>query len=215
MKFAKLNLQVFRGAEPSPYQGPRKAEAIVSYMVKQTLPAVTLVTAENFESFIKSDKVVIVGFFDDSDSASNQTFAAVAKIQRDEFLFGATNDASLTKTEGVKKPGIVMYKSYDEGKAVFDGPFEEVPLEAWTKESAIPLMGEIGPETYATYMESRIPLAYIFVGNEDEKKRLGELLTPVAGNFRGKVNFATIDAVLYGGHAVNLNLLISRSPCIF
>ena len=179
-------------------------------MIKQSLPAVTLITPENFETFTKSDKVVIVGFFDADDTTSNETFAAVANTQRDDFLFGATNDESLAKAEGVKKPAVVMYKTFDEGKAVHTGAFEQVTLQTWAKQTAVPLMGEVGPETYSEYMESGIPLAYIFVENEDDKKRLGEALAPVAEKFRGKVNFATIgSAVSFGGHAANLNLYLS------
>ena len=175
-------------------------------MIKQSLPAVSLVTAESFDSFTKSDKVVIVGFFDATDKTSNETFTALANAQRDDFIFGATNDASLAKTEGVKVPGVVMYKTYDEGKTVNSGKFELAPLEAWTKQSAVPLMGEVGPETYSGYMESGLPLAYIFVATEADKTRLGDELTALAAKFRGKVNFATIDAVQFGGHASNLNL---------
>ena len=197
---------MFRGPESSQYQGPRKAEAIVSYMIKQLLPAVTLVTPENFETFGKSDKVVIIGFFDASDSASNQTFTSLANAQRDEFVFGATSDASLAEAQGVKVPGVVMYKTYDDAKTVYSGAFEQPALQAWTKQNAVPIMGEVGPDTYTGYLESGLPLAYIFVQNEAEKKRLGDELTPVAAKFRGKINFATIDAVQFGGHANNLNL---------
>jgi protein disulfide-isomerase A1 len=182
-------------------------------MIKQTLPAVTLVTPENFESFSKSDKVVIVGFFDADDATSNQTFTEVANTLRDDFLFGATNDKSLAKAEGVKNPAVVMYKTFDEGKTVHTGPFEQAPLQAWAKESAVPLMGEITPDTYSGYMESGIPLAYLFVENEADKKRIGEALTPVAAKFHGKVNFATIDAVAFGGHASNLNLYPPSFAC--
>lgn len=182
-------------------------------MIKQSLPVVTLVTPENFETFKTSDKVVIVGFFDADDTASNQTFTSVANTLRDDFVFGATNDGSLATIESVKKPAVVMYKSFDEGKAIHTGAFEEVALQAWAKQSAVPLMGQVNPDTYSGYMESGIPLAYIFVENEDDTKRLGEALTPVAEKFRGKVNFATIDAVSFGGHAVNLNLYLLSFAC--
>ena len=206
-RITKLILsQVFRGPESSPYQGARKAEAIVSYMIKQSLPAVTLVTPANFETFSKSDKVVIIGFFDAADTESNQTFASLANALRDDFLFGASNDVSLAKAEDVKLPGVVMYKTFDDAKTVYTGVFEQHALQGWTKHNAVPILGEVGPETYTGYMESGLPLAYIFVQNDAEKKQLGEELTAVAAKFRGKVNFATIDAVQFGGHASNLNL---------
>ena len=200
--------QVFRGSDSTPYQGARKAEAIVSYMIKQSLPAVSIVTPAKFESFSTSDKVVVIGFFGADDTASNQTFAAVANAQRDDFLFGASNDAALAKEQGVSMPGVALYKTYDEGKTVYDGKFDQNALMGWTKQASVPLMGEVGPDTYAGYMESGLPLAYVFVESEADKKKFGDALAPVAKKYRGKINFATIDAVQFGGHASNLNLYI-------
>jgi protein disulfide-isomerase A1 len=177
-------------------------------MIKQSLPPVSDVTSANIEAFIKSDKVVVVAFFDVADTASNQTFTAVANSLRDDFIFGATSDAELAKEQGVTPPGVVMYKSYDEGKADYDGPFEADAITDWTKKSAVPLFGEIGPESYAGYMESGLPLAYLFVADDGEKKHFAEILSPVAAKYRGKVNFGTIDAVQFGGHASNLNLYL-------
>ena len=175
-------------------------------MIKQSLPPVSDVTAANFDSFTQSDKVVVIGFFAADDTKSNQTFSAVANAQRDDFLFGATNDAALAKAQGVTVPGVAIYKSYDEGKSVYTGKFDQAAIIGWTKQAAVPLMGEVGPETYAAYMESGLPLAYVFVENEADKKKFNEELTPLAAKYRGKINFATIDAVQFGGHASNLNL---------
>jgi len=184
-------------------------------MIKQSLPAVTLLTPENFESFSTSDKVVIVGFFDATDKTSNATFSSLADSQRDNFLFGATSDATLAKQEGVTVPGVVMYKKYDDAKTPYTDKFEQAALQGWTKQNAVPLMGEVGPETYSGYIESGLPLAYIFVEKEDVKKKLGEELSAIARKYRGKVNFATIDAVQFGGHASNLNLYFPSSVGLF
>ena len=181
-------------------------------MIKQTLPAVSFVTSENFETFSKSDKVVVIAYFDAADTASNETFAAVAKPLRDNFVFGATSDAALIQKEGVTIPVVVMYKTFDDPKTVYSGAFVQADLNDWVKHNAVPFMGEVGPETYTGYMESGLPLAYIFVENIDVKKRLGDELTPIAKKFRGKINFATIDAVQFGGHASNLNLF---NPILF
>jgi thiol-disulfide isomerase/thioredoxin len=181
-------------------------------MIKQALPALSLVTSENFATFTKSDKVVVVGFFDAADAKSNETFSALAQSQRDDFLFGASNDAALAKAQGIKVPAVVMYKSYDDEKTVYDGKFEEAALQAWTKETAVPIMGEVGPDTYSAYMESGLPLAYVFAETEADTERLTKELLPVAAKYRGKINFATIDAVKFGGHANNLNLYFPVFP---
>ena len=121
-------------------------------MTKQALPAVSVLTSESLEEFKTEDKVVAVAFFEADDKTSNTTFTEVAESLRDEYLFGATNDAKLAKAEGVKAPAIVLYKSFDEGKVTFDEKFDKEAISKFVKTSAIPLVGEVGPETYAGYM---------------------------------------------------------------
>ncbi|KAF2204105.1 disulfide-isomeras-like protein [Delitschia confertaspora ATCC 74209] len=206
-------LKVFRGTDNiSPYGGQRKADAIVSYMTKQSLPAVSLITASTVEEFKTADKVVLVAYFAADDKASNETFTAVANGLRDSYLFGATNDAALAASEGVEMPGLVLYKSFDEGKDIFSEPFTKENIESFAKVSSIPLIGEVGPETYSGYMAAGIPLAYIFAETPEERETLAKELKPLAQKHKGVVNFATIDAKAFGQHAGNLNLEIGKFP---
>jgi protein disulfide-isomerase A1 len=147
-------LKVFRGLDSiSAYSGARKAPAIVSYMTKQALPAVSAIAnAAALEEFKTADKVVLVGYFAADDKSSNATFAELAESLRDEYLFGATSDAALAKAEGVKQPAVVLYKSFDEGKDTFTDKFSKDALVTFAKTSATPLVGEVGPDTYSDYM---------------------------------------------------------------
>ncbi|KAL9614815.1 MAG: hypothetical protein Q9167_000725 [Letrouitia subvulpina] len=206
-------VKVFRGLENhTPYQGQRKAPAIISYMTKQSLPAVSVLTSETLEEFKTADKVVLVAYFGKDDKTSNSTFSEVAEGLRDDYLFGATNDADLAKAEGVKQPSIVLYKSFDEGKNTFEEKFDKEVINKWVKTSAIPLVGEVGPETYAGYMAAGIPLAYIFAETPEERDSLAAELKPVAEKHKGAVSFATIDAKAFGAHAGNLNLEVDKWP---
>ncbi|KAL1303342.1 hypothetical protein AAFC00_006741 [Neodothiora populina] len=206
-------LKVFRGADSiTPYSGQRKAQAIVSYMTKQSMPAVSTVDKSTLEEFKIADKVVLVAYFAADDKASNETFTSVASSLRDNYLFGATNDAALAKAEGVKQPAIVLYKSFDEGKSVFQEKFDETTVTDFAKTASTPLIGEVGPETYAGYMAAGIPLAYIFAETPEERESLSETLKPIAQKQKGKVNFATIDAKAFGQHAANLNLEVGKWP---
>ncbi|KAI1142969.1 protein disulfide isomerase [Hypoxylon sp. FL0543] len=206
-------LKIFRGLENiTPYTGQRKAGAITSYMIKQSLPAVSLLTPETLEDFKTADKVVLVAYIDASDKASNETYTKIAEKFRDSYLFGATNDATLAEAEGVKAPAIVLYKQFDEGKATFTDKFEEEAIENFAKVASTPLIGEVGPDTYSGYMSAGIPLAYIFSETAEERKSLGDALKPIAEKYRGKINFATIDASAFGAHAGNLNLKTDKFP---
>ena len=126
-------------------------------MTKQSLPAVSTLTADTFEEFKTADKVVLVAFFDADDKASNETFSSVADSLRDTYLFGASNDAALAKAEGVSTPAIVLYKDFDEGKDTYDSKFTKEGIESFAKTASTPLVGEVGPETYADYMEVSPP----------------------------------------------------------
>ena len=121
-------------------------------MTKQSLPAVSTISSSSIEEFKTADKVVLVAFFDTKDTKSNETFTSVANGARNEYLFGATSDADLAKSEGVKQPSIVMYKQFDEGKSVYDGKWSKEDILDFATKAATPLIGELGPETYSTYM---------------------------------------------------------------
>jgi protein disulfide-isomerase A1 len=206
-------LKVFRGLDNvSPYKGQRKAAAITSYMIKQSLPAVSGVNKENLEDFKKADKVVLVAYVSPTDKASRDVFESVAEKLRDNYPFGFSNEVDLAEAEGVSQPAIVLYKDFDEGKATFTAKFEAEAIEKFAKTASTPLIGEVGPETYSDYMSAGIPLAYIFAETPEERKELSEAIKPIAEAQRGVINFATIDAAAYGAHAGNLNLKADKFP---
>jgi len=206
-------LKVFRGLDTiSPYSGQRKAAAITSYMVKQSLPAVSALTKDTLEEFKTADKVVLVAYVAADDKASNETFTKVAESLRDSYLFGGVADAAVAEAEGVTAPAIVLYKAFDEGKNVFSGKFDEDAIKEFAQTAATPLIGEVGPETYSGYMSAGIPLAYIFAETPEERTELGNAVRPIAEKFKGKINFATIDAAAFGAHAGNLNLKTDKFP---
>lgn len=175
-------------------------------MTKQSLPAVSEITSDTFDLFSKSDKVVAVAFYDKDDTKSSTIYSELANSLRDDFIFGASSDAVLAKAQGVTIPGLALYKLFDEGKDIYDGKFVAEKMKDFIKTSSIPLLGEIGPETYQSYMAAGIPLAYVFVETEEEKEAIVPFVSKLAGEYKGKINFATIDAKAFGGHAENLNL---------
>lgn len=181
-------------------------------MIKQSLPPVSILDKDTIEDFKKADKVVLVGYFDANDKASNESFGQAAEKLRDNYPFGATNDAALAEAEGVTAPAIVLYKEFDEGKTVFSEKFDAEAIEKFAKTASTPLIGEVGPETYSDYMSAGLPLAYIFAETPEERKTLSDLLKPIAEAQRGVVNFATIDAKQFGAHANNLNLKPEKFP---
>ncbi|GAA6015474.1 hypothetical protein JCM10207_008607 [Rhodosporidiobolus poonsookiae] len=200
-------LKVFRNGVPADYQGTRKTDGIVSYMKKQSLPAVSDVTAENHDEFRAADKVVLIAYVDESDSKTKQTFTDFANAYRDDYLFGVSTDAAAIAAANVKTPAVVLYKTFDEGRNDLEGKITDDSLFAFAKEHSVPLLDEISPDNFAMYAEAGIPLAYIFVEASDPKREeIVKAIEPVARDHKGKINFVWIDATKFADHAKSLNL---------
>ncbi|KAF9920074.1 protein disulfide-isomerase precursor [Linnemannia zychae] len=194
-------LKVFKEGTPSDYQGARKADAIISYLKKQSLPPVTELSAETLEDFSKSDRVVIVGVIP-KDDERREELERIAKIYRDDYVFGVIESSP----EVPSGSGIVLYKQFDEGKNILDGQFDAETLVEFIKANSVPTMDEIGPNNYARYMDSGLPLAYLFFENKEQREKYSTEIEAVAKSFKGKMNFAYIDAAKFGAHAANINL---------
>ncbi|KAF9426394.1 protein disulfide-isomerase precursor [Podila epigama] len=177
-------LKVFRNGNSSEYPGPRKADGIVSYLKKQNQPALTILSAETAADFSASDKVVIIGVLP-ADSEKREILLNVAERLRDDYTFGVVEESADLKT-----PGIVLYKKFDEGKNT----------------NGVPIMDEIGPNNYASYMESGLPLGYFFFSTPEQRAQYGAEIEALAKELRGKMNFVYIDGTKFGAHASNLNL---------
>jgi len=155
---------------------------------------------------------VLIGYFAADDKTTNATFTDVANNLRDDYLFGAINDADVAKAEGVKQPAVVLYKTFDEKKNKYDGKLDKDAIVKFAKSAATPLVGEISPDTYQFYMDAGIPLAYIFAETPEERTKFADDLKSVAEKHKGKLNFATIDAKAFGAHGQNLNLEVGKWP---
>ncbi|KZW04242.1 protein disulfide isomerase [Exidia glandulosa HHB12029] len=207
-------LKVFRNGTPTDYTGPRKADGIISYMVKQSLPAVTDVTAANHAEFKAADRVVVIAYATASSDAAVPVFSQVAEKHRDDYLFGLSTDAAAISEAGVTPPAVVLYRKFDEPKLEFGkATFTAEELEEYLKTNSMPLVDEVGPENYATYANSGLPLAYLFVEPSDPKHaEYVDALKPSALKYKGKLNFVYIDAVKFADHGKALNLAGDKWP---
>ncbi|KAJ3088545.1 protein disulfide-isomerase precursor, partial [Quaeritorhiza haematococci] len=199
-------LKVFREGKSSPYNGGRTEESIISYMKKQTLPALSKREHHEIDEFSKSDKVVLMGFFDKEDSDEFENYKAAANAHRDDFVFGFASDVKAFEKYEVKPPAVVLFKTFDDGKDVYEGDFSKESIVKFAQANSIPLMDEIGPENYATYVMTGQPIAYLFTSSAEDREKYGAMVEPLAKSFKGKVSFVYIDAVKYGGHGKSLNL---------
>ncbi|PCH41025.1 protein disulfide isomerase [Wolfiporia cocos MD-104 SS10] len=209
-------LRVYRHGDYTDYTGPRKADGIISYMTKQSLPAVTDVTPANFEEFTKADRIVAVAFLTSPANAPGPEFIMTANKHRDDYLFGASADPAVADAAGITPPAIVLYRSFDEPTTEYPYPVgsaKSQDIEAWIKELSIPIIDEVNTENYQTYAQSGKPLAYLFVDPTDARREeYLSALQPVASKWKHNLNFVWIDAIRFGDHAKALNLNEPKWP---
>jgi len=208
-------LKLFTNGVPSDYEGDRTADAIVSFMKKQAAPAITeLKEAADITKFSGEDRVVIVGFFSDRSSTQYAAFKETAEKNRNSYSFGEVVEASASVLSefGISStPAIILFKKFDEGKNVLEtSQFTDASaLSSFIKTFSVPLFDEIGGHNYKIYVESTVPLLYLFVDltvDGQKEQFVDNTLLDVAKENRGKVNFIYIDWAKYQKHAERLGL---------
>lgn len=193
------SLKLFRNGNiesPAEYQGARTADAIVNYLLKQSQPAVRVIEDESeFKDLLVNNlgNAVVV---DGNVPEFNSTFYEIADTLRDDFSFvqyGSDEKLSLYLPDEADP---IVYKGES---------FDIDEVSKWLAVESFPYFGEINGQSYQAYMESDIPLAYFFYTTPEERESYKELFTDLAKKFRGKINFAGLDASQFGRHAQNLN----------
>jgi protein disulfide-isomerase A1 len=207
-------IKLFRNGEvDQDYQSERTAPAIVSYMKKQTLPAVsTLTTVAEVEEFSTKDRVVVVGFF--QDEAQLDSFKTIAEKLRNRFIFGAVvGNNDVNKEFGVEStPGAVLFKSFDERKNVLSSD-KFTDLEEFITANSVPVIDEIGPHNYKNYVESGLPVAYLFV-EPAEAEQLTSSVRSIAEETKGRLSWVWIDWTKFAKHAERLGLAGKTVPAL-
>ncbi|KAG5436865.1 hypothetical protein PCANB_001618 [Pneumocystis canis] len=199
-------LKVFKNGEHIHYEGPRKADAIVSYMVKQTLPVTTRVDMDNFETFKTSDEIVLLALINEADDENSDLYHKLATKYRDNYVFGISSDNKVAQKMKLGFPSVVMFKKTEDVYVIYDGDMIYEDLDMFVTLESLPLLGELRPDTYEKYISSHLPLVCIFVSSDHERKDMESIFTILASKYRGKLALALIDANLYGEYAESLSL---------
>jgi len=210
-------IKLFRNGEPSDYQAERSADALVSFMKKQAAPAVTELNNEAETKTFSESRVAIVGFFDNRDSEEYSQFKTIANAMREQFSFGdVVGKANVNEEFGVKKtPQVILFKQFDEKQNILESE-NYSDLRNFITKNSVPVIDEIGPHNYKLYVESGLPMGYLFVdltvsGQKDE---FVAKVYDVAKDNKGKMNWVFIDSSKYAKHAERLGLSGKIVPAI-
>lgn len=114
-------LKFFKSGNAKDYGGPREADGIVAWLEKHTgPPAKTLETADEAKALTDAKDVVVIGFFKDVESSAAKEFIKAAE-SNDEQAFAITSASAVMDKYEVKSDGVVLIKSFDEGRVDYAG----------------------------------------------------------------------------------------------
>jgi protein disulfide-isomerase A1 len=183
---------------------------------RQSLPAISEVTAANHSDFQKADKVVAIAYLSSSTDAPAPQFSAAAEAHRDKYLFGLTTDKEAFEAAGVTPPAVIVYRSFDEHRSEYPYPpsaLTQAELTGWLEELSVPIFDQVNGENYMVYASSQKPLAYLFIDPASENKdEIIKSIRPIAQKYKPKMNFVWIDAVQFSDHGKALNLHEAKWP---
>lgn len=204
-------IKVFKNSDiqnAKDYQGARSADAIVNFMVKQSLPVV--INAESkadLDAIIKESRQPVI--IDSGVKGLNKTFHDVANILSDSVTFVQVNDKSIKN----KALSLQLPSTGEEGKLedaiVYSGDIKKIDNDAlmnWIKVESLPYFGLIDGSVFKDYVESNLPLAYFFFTTPEEYEEYTAFFTKLGKKYRGEINFVGLDASQFGRHAESLNM---------
>merc|ERR1711968_25394 len=140
-------LKWFVNGEASEYSGGRTADEIVQWVVKKTGPP------------CKGEAdVVVVGFLETS-SDEFKTLEAVAR-SNDDILFG------VAPASGADAGKVVLFKTFDEGKNVFEGGDADA-LKEFISGNAVPLVSTFTQETASRIFGSGIDNHFLYFNSPE------------------------------------------------
>lgn len=189
-------LKFFRGGSPTDYNGGRQADDIVTWLLKKTgPPALELETVEAAETFVADNPVAVIGFFKDRESDEAKAFFGAAAAV-DDYPFAVTSSEDIYKKYEAKCGSVVVFKQFDDGKAVFAGESSVDNIKKFVQSEAMPLVVDFNHDSAQKIFGGEIKshLLMFLSKKEGHLTKYAEPAKEVAKNYREKVLFVSIDA---------------------
>lgn len=180
-------LKFFRNGKATDYDGGRTADEIFNWVSKKSgPPAKTLDGEEEVEAFKTSAEVVVVGSFADAESDNAKAFVAAAG-DVDEAMFG------ITTTDG--DDTVTVFKSFDEGRADFDGDLtSSSDIATFVRGNLLPLVVDFNDGTASKIFGGPVKVHFLVFSDPDADEHEGivSAMRDAAGAYKGQALFITV-----------------------
>ncbi|KAK0089997.1 hypothetical protein PV325_004130 [Microctonus aethiopoides] len=188
-------LKFFRNQSPIDYTGGRQAPDIVTWVSKKSgPPARTLATVDETKALIEEQNVVIIGFFKNAESDGVKVFFEVAN-SNDDNVFAIVHAEEIFSEYGAEDGNVILFKKFDEGKAIFDGAIELKELQEFVQVHALPLVVDFSQETAQKIFSGEVKNhLLVFLSKESgHYDKYVEAIKEPAKHFRQNILFVTIN----------------------
>lgn len=203
-------MKVFQGGEKEPlsYDGGREKKDFVSFFNLFLGPAVTEInSASALDDFIKKNPVCIVAHAPSPSALSDEKlsiFKKVADQLKLKVRFGLVTFQE--DREASPETSIYIESIFPNGRRRFEWELNSENLSKFVANAGIPAVDEVRSDNYKLYLDSGVPIGFVFYGDEENKKQLQPYLETLAADTFGHLNFAFIDGKRYKSYAVALGL---------
>lgn len=145
-------------------------------------PAVVLEDSDKIKEFIDSSDVVVVGFFSDLESEDAIAYKKAVK-DYEEYPCGIAKDGDKFDA---KDGDIVLFKNFDDRRAVYSGAIKKENLLEFIQRYAVPLVVEFNHETAQKIFRGLVKshlLIFVSYKSEEYEKTV-EVSKKLAEEFR-------------------------------
>ena len=188
---------VSEGAK-KPYEGPREADGIVTYLKKKAGPAVRTVDAAKIAALKEDSSTVYYVLVEGADAGAARTaFETVAKGDDSKEFFAVPLEGNPLGATATSVVAVMpdLYASKFETDATSTELTAEA-IEAFVKAKAVPLVGELNGQTYRAYFQAPVPMvrtvakAIDFKEGAEAANAIADVAREIAPEFAGKFVFS-------------------------
>merc|ERR1711994_1029005 len=144
--------------------------------------------------FIEGKTVAVIGCFKDEATDGAKAFLGAASSM-DDLPFGITGDEAVCSEYGVTGEGVVMVKTFDDGKATLTEDLTEENIAKFVGSESLPLVIDFNHETAQKIFSGEVKSHFLMFSSakaEDHADKL-EKLRSLAKKYKGKMLFVTIN----------------------
>merc|ERR1712112_231239 len=188
-------LKFFKNGKPMEYGGGRTADTIVSWVEKKTgPPAKALANAEESKAFVDGKTVAVIGCFKDETTDAAKAYLSAAS-NLDDIPFGITGDEAVCSEYGVEGEGVIMVKTFDDGKALLTEGLTEEEIAKFVSSESLPLVVDFNHGTAQKIFSGEVKshlLLFLSATGEGYADQV-EMVRGIAKEHKGQMLFVTVN----------------------